>query len=140
MCRPPGGSPAAPRRRRVGAAAQRCAPPARRCPSSAAATPPCSRRRTPSSSPAAWGQAAAAWQQQQQQLGGQQRRGFAITPDSGSETHDDFKPKYKAEPASNVDEQIKKDISSNKVFIYMKVCSWVWGCSTRGAAAQRISG
>jgi hypothetical protein len=59
-----------------------------------------------------WG-AAAAWQQQ--------RRGFAITPDSGSDTHDDFKPKYSAPPAGDVDAQIKEDIGSNKVFIYMKV-------------------
>ncbi|KAI8463697.1 MAG: thioredoxin-like protein [Monoraphidium minutum] len=54
---------------------------------------------------------AAAWQQ---------GRGFAIGADTGSETHDDFKPKYKAEPVADVADQIRKDIASNAVFIYMK--------------------
>eukprot|EP00877_Chromochloris_zofingiensis_P008107 jgi/Chrzof1/354/Cz01g12200.t1 len=47
-------------------------------------------------------------------------RAFAIGTDTGEETHDDFKPKYKQQPANDVEEQIKKDVSSNKVFIYMK--------------------
>jgi hypothetical protein len=70
-----------------------------------------------------WPQAAAAWQQQV--------LGFATTPDSGSETHDDFKPKYKAEPVADVNDTIKKDIDGNKVFIYMKV----WG--RRGQQQRR---
>jgi monothiol glutaredoxin len=36
-----------------------------------------------------------------------------------TDTHDDFKPKYKGEPVS-VDELIKKDIAAHRVFVYMK--------------------
>lgn len=42
-------------------------------------------------------------------------------PDSGSDTHDDFKPKYKEPPADNVEDTIKNDVSTHKVFLYMKV-------------------
>lgn len=56
-------------------------------------------------------------------------RAFAIGTDTGEETHDDFKPKYKQQPANDVEEQIKKDVSSNKVFIYMKVHTAMCACS-----------
>lgn len=51
----------------------------------------------------------------------QQLRRFAVV--SGDDSHDDFKPHYKQEPVPepDVDDQIKKDISSHQVFIYMKV-------------------
>eukprot|EP00879_Flechtneria_rotunda_P004658 GHRR01004919.1.p1 GENE.GHRR01004919.1~~GHRR01004919.1.p1 ORF type:complete len:156 (+),score=42.53 GHRR01004919.1:169-636(+) len=48
----------------------------------------------------------------------QQLRHFAVV--FGEDTHDDFKPKYKTEPVSDADEQIKQDIGNNQVFIYMK--------------------
>eukprot|EP00878_Enallax_costatus_P003499 GHUV01003713.1.p1 GENE.GHUV01003713.1~~GHUV01003713.1.p1 ORF type:complete len:158 (+),score=50.86 GHUV01003713.1:191-664(+) len=48
----------------------------------------------------------------------QQLRQLAVV--SGEDTHDDFKPKYKQEPVNDAEEQIKQDISSNDVFIYMK--------------------
>jgi hypothetical protein len=48
------------------------------------------------------------------------------------DTHDDFKPRYKAEAAEDVEDTIKNDISTHKVFLYMKVGSQgVWhavGC------------
>jgi hypothetical protein len=47
------------------------------------------------------------------------RRGFAVV--SGEDSHDDFKPKYKTEPASDVNSTIENDIKSHEVFIYMKV-------------------
>lgn len=49
-------------------------------------------------------------------------RGYAIRPDASTEeTHDDFKPKYKGEPAEgDIAGQIKKDVTSNDVFIFMK--------------------
>lgn len=47
------------------------------------------------------------------------RRGFAVV--SGEDSHDDFKPKYKTEPASDVKTTIENDIKSYEVFIYMKV-------------------
>lgn len=47
------------------------------------------------------------------------RRGFAVV--SGDDSHDDFKPKYKTEPASDVKTTIENDIKSHEVFIYMKV-------------------
>ena len=37
------------------------------------------------------------------------------------ETHDDFRPQVKSSPANSAADQIKQDISSSKVFIYMKV-------------------
>lgn len=40
---------------------------------------------------------------------------------SGEDSHDDFKPQYKGEPASDVQQQIKDDIKGSRVFIYMKV-------------------
>eukprot|EP00775_Hariotina_reticulata_P005021 gene5021-5262_t len=50
----------------------------------------------------------------------QQLRRYAVV--SGEDSHDDFKPHYKQEPVPepDVDDQIKKDISSHQVFIYMK--------------------
>ncbi|GBF91650.1 hypothetical protein Rsub_03954 [Raphidocelis subcapitata] len=68
----------------------------------------------------AWRALATARQQQAAAAAGWQRRGFAIGTDTSPDTHEDFKPKYKAEPASDVDDQIKKDIAGSKVFIYMK--------------------
>lgn len=47
------------------------------------------------------------------------RRSFAVV--SGEDSHDDFKPKYKAEPAADVNSTIENDIKSHEVFIYMKV-------------------
>lgn len=47
------------------------------------------------------------------------RRGFAVV--SGEDSHDDFKPKYKAEPVDDVTSTIEADIKGNEVFIYMKV-------------------
>lgn len=52
---------------------------------------------------------------------------------SGEDSHDDFKPKYKAEPASDVNSTIENDINSHDVFIYMKVCE----CARLAAAAQQ---
>jgi len=51
----------------------------------------------------------------------QQLRRFAVV--SGEDSHDDFKPQYKQEPVPepDVNGQIKEDISSHQVFIYMKV-------------------
>ncbi|KAF8064519.1 GRXS15 [Scenedesmus sp. PABB004] len=46
------------------------------------------------------------------------RRGLAVVP--GDESHDDFKPRYKAEPVGDVEAQIKADVADNQVFIYMK--------------------
>ena len=45
----------------------------------------------------------------------------------GSEgTHDDFKPQTRdPETAPDVFETIKNDISTNKIFVYMKVVSWI---------------
>jgi hypothetical protein len=51
----------------------------------------------------------------QQQL----RRSYAVV--SGEDSHDDFKPKYKSQPASDINSTIEKDIKSHEVFIYMKV-------------------
>ncbi len=50
-------------------------------------------------------------------------RAFAIVPDTGDETHDDFKPQYKQPPVQedSVEAQIRKDVTNNSVFIYMKV-------------------
>jgi hypothetical protein len=48
------------------------------------------------------------------------QRSFAVV--SGEDSHDDFKPKYKSEPASDVNTTIENDIKNNDVFIYMKVC------------------
>ncbi|KAK9818605.1 hypothetical protein WJX74_009351 [Apatococcus lobatus] len=36
------------------------------------------------------------------------------------ETHDDFRPQVKSSPANSAADQIKQDITSSKVFIYMK--------------------
>ena len=48
------------------------------------------------------------------------KRAFA-TVDSSHETHDDFKPKSKQEPAKgDIEGVIKTDITSNEVFVYMK--------------------
>lgn len=42
-------------------------------------------------------------------------------PDSGSDTHDDFKPQYRAgSQGTDVEALIKNDISTHPVFIYMK--------------------
>ena len=46
-------------------------------------------------------------------------RGFAQTPDT--DTHDDFAPSFKAQPAASVSDQIQQDIKDHKVFVYMKV-------------------
>ena len=48
---------------------------------------------------------------------------MAITPDTGADTHDDFKPKYKqaASAPGDVEAQIRKDVADNKVLVYMKV-------------------
>ena len=54
------------------------------------------------------------------QLQQQLQRHFAVV--SGQDSHDDFKPKYKAEPVDDVTSTIQNDISSHDVFIYMKVC------------------
>lgn len=48
------------------------------------------------------------------------RRAFGTVDTSSSDTHDDFKPKYKVEPVNDVNELIKKDVTSNPVFLYMK--------------------
>lgn len=61
------------------------------------------------------GSAACLLPQFQQRL----RRGFAVV--SGEDSHDDFKPKYKTEPASDVKSTIEHDINNHEVFIYMKV-------------------
>lgn len=63
----------------------------------------------------ATGSAACLLPQLQQQL----RRNYAVV--SGEDSHDDFKPKYKSEPASDVSSTIEKDIKGHEVFIYMKV-------------------
>jgi hypothetical protein len=64
---------------------------------------------------AATGPAACLLPQLQQQL----RRSYAVV--SGEDSHDDFKPKYKSDPASDVKTTIENDIKSHEVFIYMKV-------------------
>ncbi|KAK9814449.1 hypothetical protein WJX72_006058 [[Myrmecia] bisecta] len=46
-------------------------------------------------------------------------RTISQTP-ADDDTHDDFKPKIKAQPSGSVDDQIKQDIGSHEVFIYMK--------------------
>lgn len=48
------------------------------------------------------------------------RRHFGTVDTSSSDTHDDFKPKYKVEPVNDVNELIKKDVTTNSVFLYMK--------------------
>lgn len=48
-------------------------------------------------------------------------RQYAIGTSTTDETHDDFKPKYKEEPVSDVEATIQADIASHHVFIYMKV-------------------
>mmetsp|Transcript_26836 Transcript_26836/g.58532 ORF Transcript_26836/g.58532 Transcript_26836/m.58532 type:complete len:161 (+) Transcript_26836:71-553(+) len=48
------------------------------------------------------------------------RRTFGTVDSSASETHDDFKPKYKQEPISDVASKIKQDVESNTVFVFMK--------------------
>lgn len=48
------------------------------------------------------------------------QRWYAVV--SGDDSHDDFKPKYKAEPVDDVTTTIEGDIKGNEVFIYMKVC------------------
>lgn len=53
------------------------------------------------------------------QLQQQLRRSYAVV--SGDDSHDDFKPKYKGETASDVNSTIENDIKSHDVFIYMKV-------------------
>lgn len=64
------------------------------------------------------------------------RRAYAIGTDTtGDETHDDFKPKYKAAPVDDVEAQIKKDVASHDAFIYMKVCVCVHGTCARAARA-----
>jgi hypothetical protein len=49
----------------------------------------------------------------------------ARVPTTESDSHDDFKPKYRAEErdANSVEDQIKKDIQEHSVFLYMKVCA-----------------
>lgn len=47
-------------------------------------------------------------------------RWISIKPEE-EDTHDDFKPIIKAQPDSGVEETIKSDITTNKVFVYMKV-------------------
>ena len=49
----------------------------------------------------------------------------ARVPTTEDDSHDDFKPKFHAEPrnAPSVEDQIKKDISDHSVFLYMKVCA-----------------
>jgi hypothetical protein len=42
---------------------------------------------------------------------------------SGDDSHDDFKPQYKGEAVDDAAATIKGDITSNQVFIYMKVRS-----------------
>lgn len=57
-------------------------------------------------------------------------RGFAQSPDS--DTHDDFAPSFKAQPAASVSDQIQQDIKDHRVFVYMKVAgqrrSATWRC------------
>jgi hypothetical protein len=48
-------------------------------------------------------------------------RHYAIGTDTSSDTHDDFKPKYKEEPAGDAEATIRQDISGHDVFMYMKV-------------------
>jgi hypothetical protein len=38
-----------------------------------------------------------------------------------TDSHDDFKPQVKAQPASSVEEQIEKDVKSHDIFLFMKV-------------------
>ena len=45
----------------------------------------------------------------------------AGTPSEEDDTHDDFRPQVKASPSATAEDQIKQDITNNKVFIYMKV-------------------
>lgn len=66
------------------------------------------------SGPGAAGSAALLLPQLQQRL----RRGFSVV--SGEDSHDDFKPKYKAEPVDDATSTIEADIKGNEVFIYMK--------------------
>jgi len=47
------------------------------------------------------------------------KRGFASKVGT-DDTHDDFKPQYKAEPVSDVNKLIEGDVKSNTVFVYMK--------------------
>jgi len=70
----------------------------------------------------------------------QQLRGAAGGADSGS--HSDFAPKAKAGPsggAVNWADQIKADVTSNKVFVYMKVRAAARAvcCRRRRAAPSR---
>ena len=50
-------------------------------------------------------------------------------PTQEDDIHDDFKPKFKAEAeprsAPSAVEQIKQDINSHDVFLFMKVCGWL---------------
>ena len=49
-------------------------------------------------------------------------RHYAITTDTGEDTHDDFKPKQKTAPATAGDAAsiIHEDVTSHDVFLYMK--------------------
>ena len=71
-------------------------------------------------------QSAAAWRQ------------FAIGTDTSSDTHDDFKPKYKQEPVSDAEATIKTDIAGHDVFVYMKVaCRILCGTARQRGASGR---
>ncbi|KAK9813398.1 hypothetical protein WJX73_005845 [Symbiochloris irregularis] len=63
--------------------------------------------------------------QQQQQLQSARRSGWSALQELGYSSaadgvHSDFQPKSHIESPKSVDEQIKKDIEDNRVFLYMK--------------------